>query len=50
LQHSKFLLAEMAIELAAALAFTDRAITAPASEQLITHEASMAKRKSSPAT
>jgi hypothetical protein len=49
LQHSKFLLAAMAIELAAALAITDRAITANASKQLSTHEASVVKRKSSPA-
>lgn len=49
LQYSKFLLAEMATELAAALAFTDRAVTANASKQLSRHEASMVKRKSSPA-
>ena len=42
-QHSKFLLAEMATELAVARAFTDKAITAHASDQLTTQEASMVK-------
>src|SRR5690242_11085107 len=42
-QHSKFLLAEMATELAVARAFTDKAITAHANEQLTTQEASMVK-------
>ena len=42
-QHSKFLLAEMATELAVARAFTDKAITAHVSEQLTTQEASMVK-------
>ncbi len=42
-QHSKFLLAEMATELAVARAFTDRAITAHCASQLSTDEASMAK-------
>jgi acyl-CoA dehydrogenase len=42
-QHSKFLLAEMATELAVARAFTDRAITAHCAGQLSTDEASMTK-------
>ena len=42
-QHSKFLFAEMATELAVARAFTDKAITAHANDQLTTQEASMVK-------
>jgi acyl-CoA dehydrogenase len=42
-QHSKFLLAEMATELAVARAFTDKAITAHTNDQLTTEEASMVK-------
>jgi alkylation response protein AidB-like acyl-CoA dehydrogenase len=42
-QHSKFLLAEMATELAVARAFTDKAIMAHTAEQLTTQEASMVK-------
>ena len=42
-QHSKFVLAEMATELAITRAFTDKAITAHASDQLTTQEASMVK-------
>ena len=42
-QHNRFTLAEMATELAVARAFTDRAITAHANEQLTTQEASMVK-------
>ena len=42
-QHSKFLLAEMATELAVARAFTDKAIMAHVNEQLTTQEASMVK-------
>jgi alkylation response protein AidB-like acyl-CoA dehydrogenase len=42
-QHSKFVLAEMATELAVARAFTDRAITAHVDSMLTTQEASMVK-------
>jgi acyl-CoA dehydrogenase len=42
-QHSKFLLAELATELAVAQAFTDRAITAHCAEELTTEQASMVK-------
>jgi alkylation response protein AidB-like acyl-CoA dehydrogenase len=42
-QHSKFLLAEIATELALARAFTDNAIMAHANDQLTTQEASMVK-------
>src|ERR1700761_1092025 len=42
-QHSKFVLAEMATELAVARAFTDRAIVAHTHEELTTQEASMVK-------
>jgi len=42
-QHSRFLLAEMATELAVARAFTDRAIVAHRDEELSTQEASMVK-------
>jgi alkylation response protein AidB-like acyl-CoA dehydrogenase len=42
-QHSKFVLAEMATELAVARAFTDRAIMAHVSDELTTEEASMVK-------
>ena len=42
-QHSKFVLAEMATELAVARAFTDKAIMAHVQEQLTTQEASMVK-------
>ena len=42
-QHSKFVLAEMATELAVARAFTDKAIMAHIHEQLTTQEASMVK-------
>jgi alkylation response protein AidB-like acyl-CoA dehydrogenase len=42
-QHSKFLLAEMATELAVARAFTDKAIMAHTEDQLTTQEASMVK-------
>ena len=42
-QHSRFLLAEMATELAVARAFTDRAIVAHRDEELSTQEASMIK-------
>ncbi len=42
-QHSRFLLAEMATELAVARAFTDKAIMAHAVEELSTQEASMVK-------
>jgi len=42
-QHSKFVLAEMATELAVARAFTDKAIMAHTAEQLTTQEASMVK-------
>ncbi|HEY6496721.1 MAG TPA: acyl-CoA dehydrogenase family protein [Trebonia sp.] len=42
-QHSKFVLAEMATELAVARAFTDRAITAHTRDELTTEEASMVK-------
>ena len=42
-QHSKFLLAEMATELAMARAFTDKAIMAHADGELTTQEASMVK-------
>ena len=42
-QHSKFVLAEMATELAVARAFTDRAIMAHTHEELTTEEASMVK-------
>jgi alkylation response protein AidB-like acyl-CoA dehydrogenase len=42
-QHNKFLLAELATELAVAQAFTDRAITAHCAEELTTQEASMVK-------
>jgi acyl-CoA dehydrogenase len=42
-QHNKFLLAEMATELAVARAFTDRAIMAHCDGELTTEEASMVK-------
>jgi acyl-CoA dehydrogenase len=42
-QHSKFVLAEIATELAVARAFTDRAITAHCADELSTEEASMVK-------
>jgi alkylation response protein AidB-like acyl-CoA dehydrogenase len=42
-QHSKFVLAEMATELAVARAFTDRAITEHCAGRLTTQEASMVK-------
>jgi acyl-CoA dehydrogenase len=42
-QHSKFVLAEMATELAVARAFTDKAIIAHVHEELSTQEASMVK-------
>jgi alkylation response protein AidB-like acyl-CoA dehydrogenase len=42
-QHSKFVLAEIATELAVARAFTDRAITAHCAGELSTEEASMVK-------
>jgi long-chain-acyl-CoA dehydrogenase len=42
-QHSKFVLAEMATELAVARAFTDKAIMAHVHEELPTEEASMVK-------
>src|SRR6201993_4228954 len=42
-QHSKFLLAEMATEIAMARAFTDKAIMAHVAEELTTEEASMVK-------
>jgi alkylation response protein AidB-like acyl-CoA dehydrogenase len=42
-QHSKFLLAEMATELAIARAFTDKAIMAHVDGELTTQEASMVK-------
>jgi long-chain-acyl-CoA dehydrogenase len=42
-QHNKFLLAELATELAVAHAFTDRAIMAHCAEELTTQEASMVK-------
>src|SRR5215471_3091990 len=42
-QHSKFLLAEMATELAVARAFTDKAIVAHCADALSTQEASMVK-------
>jgi long-chain-acyl-CoA dehydrogenase len=42
-QHSKFLLAEMATELAMARAFTDKAIMAHVDGELTTQEASMVK-------
>jgi acyl-CoA dehydrogenase len=42
-QHSKFVLAEMATELAVARAFTDRAIMAHCDGMLTTQEASMVK-------
>jgi alkylation response protein AidB-like acyl-CoA dehydrogenase len=42
-QHSKFVLAEMATELAVARTFTDRAITAHCAGELSTEEASMVK-------
>jgi acyl-CoA dehydrogenase len=42
-QHSKFLLAEMATELAVARAFTDKAIMAHCNDALTTQEASMVK-------
>jgi len=42
-QHSKFVLAEIATELAIARAFTDRAITAHCAGELSTEEASMVK-------
>src|SRR6201997_5801683 len=42
-QHSKFVLAEMATELAVARAFTDKAIMAHVHEELTTQEASMVK-------
>jgi alkylation response protein AidB-like acyl-CoA dehydrogenase len=42
-QHSKFLLAELATEIAVARAFTDRAIMAHTADQLTTQEASMVK-------
>jgi alkylation response protein AidB-like acyl-CoA dehydrogenase len=42
-QHTRFLLAEMATELAIARAFTDRAITEHCADRLSTEEASMVK-------
>jgi alkylation response protein AidB-like acyl-CoA dehydrogenase len=42
-QHNRFLLAEMATELAVARAFTDRAIMAHRDDELTTQEASMVK-------
>jgi alkylation response protein AidB-like acyl-CoA dehydrogenase len=42
-QHSKFLLAELATEIAVARAFTDKAIMAHNADQLTTGEASMVK-------
>jgi acyl-CoA dehydrogenase len=42
-QHSRFLLAELATELAVARAFTDKAIMAHCDEELSTQEASMVK-------
>ncbi len=42
-QHSKFLLAEMATEIAVAREFTDRAITEHCADRLTTEEASMVK-------
>jgi alkylation response protein AidB-like acyl-CoA dehydrogenase len=42
-QHSRFVLAEMATELAVARAFTDKAIVAHCAEELSTQEASMVK-------
>jgi alkylation response protein AidB-like acyl-CoA dehydrogenase len=42
-QHTKFLLAEMATELAIARAFTDRAITEHNADRLTTEEAAMVK-------
>jgi acyl-CoA dehydrogenase len=42
-QHNKFLLAEMATELAVARAFTDRAIMTHRDDELTTQEASMVK-------
>jgi acyl-CoA dehydrogenase len=42
-QHSKFLLAEIATELAVARAFTDKAIMAHCNDALSTQEASMVK-------
>jgi alkylation response protein AidB-like acyl-CoA dehydrogenase len=42
-QHNRFLLAEMATELAVARAFTDRAIMAHRDDELSTQEASMVK-------
>jgi alkylation response protein AidB-like acyl-CoA dehydrogenase len=42
-QHNKFLLAEMATELAIARAFTDRAIMTHCDDELTTQEASMVK-------
>ncbi len=42
-QHSKFLLAELATELAVARVFTDKAIMAHTADQLTTQEASMVK-------
>ena len=42
-QHSKFVLAEMATELAVARAFTDKAIMAHVHDELTTQEASMVK-------
>jgi acyl-CoA dehydrogenase len=42
-QHNRFLLAEMATELAVARAFTDKAIVAHCAEELSTQEASMVK-------
>jgi len=42
-QHSKFLLAEMATEIAVAREFTDRAITEHCADRLSTEEASMVK-------
>jgi alkylation response protein AidB-like acyl-CoA dehydrogenase len=42
-QHSKFVLAEIATELAVARAFTDRAITEHCADRLSTDEASMVK-------
>jgi alkylation response protein AidB-like acyl-CoA dehydrogenase len=42
-QHNKFLLAEMATELAVARAFTDRAIMVHRDDELTTQEASMVK-------
>jgi long-chain-acyl-CoA dehydrogenase len=42
-QHTKFVLAEMATELAVARAFTDRAITEHCADRLSTDEASMVK-------